>query len=225
MALIAKTAPSFESIDDEIASPAATSSTAVAVAAPATGIQASFAAATDTIGNLKNAMRVTYDMLIPLVATNGNLVKRADKKAVGDEVIFDLLSWQDSWTITPGSDQAPKDMVKYSDDGVLCSDGTPVAEHLQQLRNLGYSKAKANQRLVVVGSVVSCSKTKDLDDELVQIDLAPQSRTAFMNYAISAMNKQRLGKATPEQVTKMKATAELATMGSNTFTRVAFSAA
>ena len=221
----ATTPATFEDQDDAVvAAPAAT--TAVAVVKPQVpSAAAQFSSATDVISSLKNAMPVTFDMLVPLVATNGNICKRSDKKPVGDQVSFELMSWQDSFTVSTGDDKAPKDLIRYSDDGVVCSDGTLVSEHLAYLRSLGFAKAALKQRAVVVGSIISCSRTQELDDELVQFDLSPQSRASFLNYALGCVNKIRLGKLTPEQVTKIKATAELSTMNGNTFTKLMFSAA
>ena len=222
----------FES-EDEGAAAVATSvgvthpaSTAVAVkpAAPPT-VATQFASTVDVVSSRKNAMPVTFDMLVPLIANNGNICRRADKKALGDEIVFELMSWQDSFVVTPGDDKAPKETLRYSDDGLVCSDGTSVQEHLADLRSMGYTRATLKQRLVVVGSVISCSKSKELDDELVQLDLSPQSRASFLNYALGCVNKIRLGKLTEDQVLKIKATAEVVTMGGNPFTKLAFSAA
>ena len=221
----ATTPATFEDQDDAVvAAPAAT--TAVAVAKPQVpSVTTQFSSATDVISSLKNAMPVTFDMLVQLVATNGNICKRSDKKPVGDQVSFELMSWQDSFTISTGDDQSPKDLIRYSDDGIVCSDGTLVADHLAYLRGLGFAKAALKQRAVVVGSVISCSRTTELDDELVQFDLSPQSRASFLNYALGCVNKIRLGKLTSEQVTKIKATAEVVSMGGNPFTKLMFSAA
>lgn len=219
---------------DAAEAPAASTSTAVAAVAPATSravapqskTAQAFNKVPDTIGALKNAMPVTFDMLTPLVATNGNICKRADKRPLGSEVVFELLSWQDSFVVSTGDDKSPKELIKYSDDGIVCADGTPVQEHLQHLRELGYTKASLKQRAVVVGSMISCQKAGELEeDELVQFDLSPQTRASFMNYALACINKQRLGKLTAEQVTRVKAVASLATMNGNTFTKLTFSAA
>jgi hypothetical protein len=210
-------------------------STAVAVAVATTAKTAvavqsstakSFNQVADTIGDLKNAMPVTFDMLTPLIATNGNICKRADKRPIGAEVTFELLSWQDSFVVSTGDDKSPKDLLRYSDDGVVCSDGSLVQEHLRHLRDLGYAKAAVKQRAVVVGSLISCQKPGEIEeDELVQFDLSPQTRASFMNYAMSCINKQRLGKLTADQVTKVKATANVVTMNGNPFTKLTFSAA
>lgn len=220
----ATTSATFEDQDDAVvAAPAAT--TAVAVTKPQVpSAAAQFSSATDVISSLKNAMPVTFNMLIPLIATNGNVCKRSDKKPVGDEVVFELMSWQDSYVVAPNDARGPKDCVRYSDDGIVCSDGTLVADHLAYLRSLGFAKASCKQRAVVVGSIISCSRTKELDDELVQFDLSPQSRAEFLNYALGCINKLRLGKLTPEQVTKIKATAEVVSMDGNPFTKLMFSA-
>ena len=223
----ATTSATFEDQDDAVvAAPAATTTAAVAVAKPQVpSVAAQFSSATDVISSLKNAMPVTFDMLIPLIATNGNVCKRSDKKPVGDQVIFELMSWQDSYVVSPNDDRGPKDCVRYSDDGIVCSDGTLVADHLVYLRSLGFAKASCKQRAVVVGSIISCSRTSELDDELVQFDLSPQSRASFLNYALGCVNKLRLGKLTSEQVTKIRATAEVVSMGGNPFTKLMFSAA
>ena len=222
----ATTPATFEDQDDAVVAAPAAATTAVAVAKPQVpSAAAQFSSATDVISSLKNAMPVTFDMLIPLIATNGNVCKRSDKKPVGDQVVFELMSWQDSYVVSPNDDRGPKDCVRYSDDGIVCSDGTLVADHLAYLRSLGFAKASCKQRAVVVGSIISCSRTSELDDELVQFDLSPQSRASFLNYALGCVNKLRLGKLTPEQVTKIKATAEVVSMGGNPFTKLMFSAA
>ena len=216
---------------DAVAQVAPAAATQVAVVAPKQVVAVastakSFNQVPDTIGALKNAMPVTFDMLVSLVATNGNICKREDKRSIGTEVIFELLSWQDSFVVSTGDDRSPKDLIKYSDDGVTCSDGTVVQEHLHHLRELGYNGAALKKRAVVVGSILSCQKPGEIEeDELVQFDLSPQTRAAFMNYALSCINKQRLGKLTAEQVTKVKAAASLVTMNGNTFTKLTFSAA
>ena len=218
----ATTPATFEDQDDAVVA----ATTAVAVVKPQVpSVAAQFSSATDVISSLKNAMPVTFDMLIPLIATNGNVCKRSDKKPVGDQVVFELMSWQDSYVVSPNDDRGPKDCVRYSDDGIVCSDGTLVADHLAYLRSLGFAKASCKQRAVVVGSIISCSRTPELDDELVQFDLSPQSRASFLNYALGCVNKLRLGKLTSEQVTKIKATAEVVSMGGNPFTKLMFSAA
>ena len=227
---VTNTAASFEDMDDTavVENPSAQAAmdapvTAVAVAKPAA--LAAFSPAANTIGALKDAFKVSYDTLTNLIASNGNICYRENKKPVGDSVTFELMSWQDSWVVTHSDDKAPKELIRYSDDGITCSDGTSVQEHLEELRSMGYARSKVNQRAVVVGSVISATRAPELTDELVQFDLAPQSRSAFQRYMATAMNKQRLGKATPEQVTKVRATAVIAVANGKDFTKLEFAVA
>jgi hypothetical protein len=224
---LSKINPQFESQDEtssaapEVATP--TPTTAVATTKPqAVVAKPSFSSITNPITGLKDAVKVAYDSLTCLVASNGNFLERESKKSVGDEIVFELLSWQDSYVVQAGDDKAPKDTVKYSDDGVVCSDGTLVKEHLEALRESGFEKAGVKERAVVVGSVVSCAKGPQLVDDLVQFDLSPKSKGKFSRYQLMALNALRLGKATAESVTKVRARTELATAGNNTYTVVVF---
>lgn len=232
MALV-KATPAFETETEtaataSIATPTATAAvvspaaktTAVAVAP--TRAVASFSKINNPIAGVKDAVKVSYDSLTSLVASNGNFLERENKKSVGDEIVFELLSWQDSYVVQAGDDKAPSKTVKYSDDGVVCSDGTLVKDHLEELRSMGYEKASMKERAVVVGSVISCAKGPQLVDDLVQFDLSPKSKGKFSRYQLMAMNALRLGKATEEQVMKVRAHTELATAGNNTYTVVTF---
>jgi hypothetical protein len=228
------TAPAFEADDDvmDVVSnsdtpaqvPAVQQSTSTALAAPAQ-TASKFANVENTVAALKNAVRVDYDTLPSIIVSNGNFFERASKKNLGDNLTFELLSWQDSYVVQPGDDKAPKETVRYSNDGVVCSDGTLVSEHLQSLREAGYERASVKERAVVVGSLISASKDQSLIDELVQFDLSPKSRAKFQNYQLKAMNAQRLGKATAEQVTKVRATTAQASSGNNIYTLAEFAIA
>lgn len=224
---LTKIAPTFETENEtlatESAAPAvATPKPAALVVPPKTQVATGFSGMTNPITALKDAVKVSYDSLTSIVASNGNFLERETKKSVGDEITFELLSWQDSFVVQSGDDKADKSTVKYSDDGIVCSDGTLVKDHLDALRQMGYEKASIKERAVVVGSVISCAKGPQLVDDLVQFDLSPKSKGKFSRYQLLALNALRLGKATPEQVTKVKAHTELATAGSNTYTVVVF---
>lgn len=174
---------------------------------------------------LKNAMRVEYNTLESVIANQGNFMSRETKKSMGDEVTFELLSFQDSYVVSPGDDKAPAECVKYSDDGLTCSDGTAVAEHLHWLKTNGYPKASVKPRVVLVGAIEKTAKPSDLLGTLVQFDLSPVSRTHWMRYMANSAFLVRGGRYTAEQLTHVKATAETAVNGTNTFTLSRFSVA
>ena len=185
------------------------SATAVTMVAPNTG---------DVIGQFKGAMPVDYNTLAQVKCTNGNFVEREANKVMGDTIVFELLSWQDSYVVSANDDKAPKETLKFSNDNVTCTDGTPVATHLNDLKNEGWSKASVKHRLTVVGAVQSASKTSDFNGVLVQFDLSPESRVLFQRYQATTAYGVRTGRVDPNKATTIKASARLVTKGSNTYT-------
>lgn len=177
------------------------------------------------LDKFKDAMRVEYNTLNQVIASNGNFLDRESKKVLGDVVVFTLLSFQDSWVVDPGDDDAPDDMVRYSEDGVTCSDGTEVEAHLAFLKANNFPKARLKQRVVVAAAIESAGKTEEFNGTLMQFDLSPKSRTQWMRYTANAAYGLHIGKYTPEQVSRIKATAVLSTKGTDTFTEAHFDVA
>lgn len=172
----------------------------------------------------KDALHVDYNTLAQVIANQGNFIDRETKVVLGDTVFFELLSYQDSYVISPGSDDAPDDLVRYSDDGVTCSDGTDVQAHLAELKK-DWPKAAVKQRVVVVGAIESASKSDKLNGSLVQFDLSPASRTMWQRYLANAAYGLKLGKFTADSVKRIKATTEIKTKGNDSFTQASFDVA
>lgn len=224
------TSAAFET-DDETLQPATTpvSQAAAAVPQTAAAVQTAkplaIAALHNPLDVLKNALRVEYNTLESVIANQGNFMSRETKKSLGDEIVFELLSFQDSYVVSPGDDKAPADVLRYSDDGLTCSDGTSVAEHLHWLKTNNYPKAALKQRTVVVGAIEKTSKASDFVGTLVQLDLSPASRVHWNRYMANAAFMVRSGRYTAAQLVKVKANAETAVNGTNTFTLAKFSVA
>lgn len=175
---------------------------------------------------LKNALTVDFNTLDALILSNGNLLTREGKKSVGDSIQLELMSYQDSYVVAPNDDKAPVSAVRFSNDGVTCTDGvTSVKEHLQWLHTNGYPKASLKSRVIIVGAVEKCAKNADLIGTLVQIDLSPASRAQWLRYEANALYKFQKGLATKEGLRHIKVQAEIATAGSNTYTLANFSMA
>lgn len=175
---------------------------------------------------LKNALTVDFNTLDALILSNGNLLMREGKKSVGDSIQLELMSYQDSYVVAPNDDKAPVSAVRFSNDGVTCTDGvTSVKEHLQWLHTNGYPKASLKSRVIIVGAVEKCAKNADLIGTLVQIDLSPASRAQWLRYEANALYKFQKGLATKEGLRHIKVQAEIATAGSNTYTLANFSMA
>jgi hypothetical protein len=173
----------------------------------------------------KDALSVDYNTLDQIIATNGNFVDRETKTVLGDTVVFTLLSFQDSYVVSPNSDEAPDELVKYSSDGVVCSDGTDVKSHLEFLKSSGFPKASLKQRVVVVAAIESAVKTDKFNSTLMQFDLSPASRTQWQRFTANVAYGLSVGKFKPEQISRVKAETVLQQKGTDTFTLVKFSTA
>lgn len=222
--------PAFETDAGDVAmaadNPETGANTATVPAVKASGTVAAFNPGDNPISLLKNALTVDYNTLAQIKATQGNLMERETNANMGDWLIADIMSWQDSFVVSPGDDKAPKELVKYSNDGTTCNDGTSVADALADLRSAGWLKAKLNQRAVVVLAVYSTAKDSDkFAGTLMQLDLAPTSRTQWQRYCANTAFGLKLGKLKPEQVTKVKLTTRIAMNGTNAYTVVDFSVA
>lgn len=172
--------------------------------------------------SFKDAMVVDYNTLNQIIATNGNFVDRETKTVLGDKIAFELLSYQDSYVVSPNDDDAPEDMVRYSNDGKVCSDGTDVEEHLKFLKDAGFPKSSLKQRVVVVAAVQSATKTDKFNGQLVQFDLSPASRVQWNRHTANVAYALSIGKLKPEQLSFVTAETTLQQKGTNTFTQVQF---
>lgn len=219
--VVTSTKTSAESATAMVAAP----TSAPAVAATQSPAAVALAQARAAFDQFRNALPVEYNTLDQIIASNGNFVERETKTVLGDTVHFDLLSFQDSFIVSPEDDNAPGEIVRYSNDGVVCSDGSDVKEHLDWLHQNGYPKARLKQRVVVVGAVTSAAKTDKFNGQLVQFDLSPASRTLWQRFAISAAYGLTTGRVTAAQVSKVKAEALLKSRGNDAYTVASFSTA
>jgi len=229
-----KTNATFEAdedavIDTQVSTTAQTSAPSAPPAQVPTvqsgGVLTSATGMMNVFAELKNALHVDYNTLEAVIPNQGSFLCRESKKVLGDTIVFEVLSHQDSYVVSPEDDGAPNEVVRYSDDGLTCSDGTPVPEHLVWLRANGYPKAKLKQRVVVVAALVTTAKSKDMEGTLVQLDLSPANRIQWNRYVFNAAFGVKIGKFTAEQAKRVKAECEIATSGTNTFTLSRFSVA
>jgi len=219
-----------DTMDTVAAQPAATAqpATTTAVAERKTTAVSPIQTLVNPLEQYKDVLRVDYNTLEQCIVNQGNFVLREDNKVLGDVVTFEVQSWQDAWVVSPEDDDAPNDVVRYSNDGVMCSDNSvTVAEHLNWLRTNGYPKARLKQRVVVVAALLEVSKAtaKDKEGCLVQFDLSPANRTQWLRYAANTAFQIKMGKFTQEQVMRVTATAEIANSNGNNYTLSKFAVA
>lgn len=186
----------------------APATTAVAVAAPpAMPMIIKPAAAAVAIAEgmavteaLKDAMRVDWDTFPMMKTGQGRITSMVGGAKIdfGKWVNFDLLSYQDNWLVSPGSDlDEAKKLAKYSDDGkFLKDDGRSVQEYIEELKKLSYTDARLSQRLIALISLSDCEGDAAISEgQLFQIDMAPTTRSAFEQYRKQSafdMSKGRL---------------------------------
>lgn len=174
---------------------------------------------------LKDVLAVDYNTLIQLFPNNGNIMDREKGTMLGDEIVFLLESWQDAFVVSPEDDNAPDEVVRYSDDGIICSDGTPVAEHLDWLQANGFPKARLKNRNVIVGLVQECAKQPQYVGELVQLDLPPSSKVMWDRYGIGALYAVNTNRFDKEQARKIRCTVSVTRKKDNLYTLASFEAA
>ena len=162
------------------------------------------------VKELKDKFTVQYDSLAQLQASQGQFMDRESGLSLGAELLFELLSFQEQFVVTPNDNRATKEVVRYSSDGITCSDGTDVKQHLADLRELGWANARVNARYIIVGSLLAAEKTDSMDGTLVQIDLSPKSRSQFDRYLIQSAYDLAKGLITEAQSTVLDLTAQVA---------------
>lgn len=204
---------------------AAAQTTAVAAKATGGAVVTSIAKANPYTA-LKNAIRVDYNTLPALMATNGNIQHKKTKKLMGDTIGLELISIQDHWVMSPGGDSNDDESLqylKYSDDGVLTRDGESMAEAVKAAKDAGYDKAAIKKRLILVGAIFDGGKLPDLVGEVVQIDCAPNTANNFNQHQISTAYKVGKGLATAERALMLKLTAEVKDERKLQWTELSFS--
>lgn len=170
--------------------------------------------------NFQDAFKVDWNTLNRIQATNGNFVDVEEgKRVIAPEIVLEVMSYQDNWQYSPGTDDDTDiQYVRYSDDGVTCTDGTNMNEHMEAMRVAGYTEGKLAQRVVIAGTIVGGTH----DGKLVQLNLAPTSKAMFDRFRMQVSIDIAKGKRAPEDVQTLKLRAVPESKGKNTWTKVVF---
>lgn len=196
----ANTNAAFESEDETAATaaPAATEAPAAAAAPAATtavATQTTRAVSTakavvtqNVLSDKKDAFYVEFDSMPRLAAEQGSFTLKDSSEAdLGAEIKMELMSYQESWVASPNDKKADVELVKYSDDGIDSKDGVNLQQHIADLKEQGYDKAKIAHRCIIVGELLSAGPAgADLVGKLVQVDLPETGRRSFNAYTLQA---------------------------------------
>ena len=184
-----------------------------------TGVAAAMRAS--ALHSAKDAFRVNWDSLTAITAVQGSFINKADGSDLGAEVVINVVSWQHQWQAGPNDNKADIETLQYSDtdDGKVSNDGVDMAQHVNDLKAQGYSKAKLTHRLILVGEVIGGK----LANKPIQINLPDTGRRAFEQHMTQVAFQQARGRLTAEQANTvvLKAVKEKAKSGEQ-YTKVAF---
>lgn len=158
---------------------------------------------------------------------------RDDKGVIGDPegneagswLELMLISWNDSWTITPGDDSdKSKEHLRYSQDGVTIHseddwNGRLCTEYVTHLNELGYEKAAIKKYTQLYGLMVDAEQPDCPGlQNMIQLALAPTSGALWNAYLVSRSVRARMGKVQETSGNPVvRFTSKRAKSGTNTF--------
>lgn len=189
-----------------------TKTTAVAVAKTSALVKttAKAVALVNVVSDVKDAFHVDFDSLPRIIAEQGSMVMKEGAIELGTFIKLKMLSFQDSYVCSPNDNKAPKELVKFSEDGKVDREGNCLFAHVRELKEQGWVKAKISHRLVVVGELLATGNGAGPIEDLVQIDLSETGRKSFNTYTLQASYKVAKGKFSAEDSTILRMTAEKA---------------
>ena len=171
----------------------------------------------------KDAFKVDWNTLHRIQAVQGSFVDvENNKKEIGKSITLELLSFQDNYQISPGTDvESDAQYVRYSDDGITTTMGENCAEYIAAMKEAGYEAVKMAKRCTLAG-IVHVADDPEMVNQMVQIDLPPTSKNMFDRFQMQASLDVARGIRQEDQLNPMKMTARVQSKGKNSWTVVEF---
>lgn len=184
-------------------------------------------AACDVIAALKDRLPPPeYGEGVTLNVSN-SLFLDGDKGKVGSSILFQLLSWNERFVISPGSnDPASREYTRYSYDGDVTTRGEPVDRYLADLRSLGYDKAAKKTYVDFFGFLLESNMNTPHIGSSLAISLSPDSVKSLNGFRRDLVVRLAMGRLPMPDVSQglvLQLDTEVKSVGSNTWTRVTFS--
>lgn len=135
----------------------------------------------------KNAMTVKFNTFPQVQTKQGSFIAADGNKKLGDELVVQLVSFQDQWQVAPGDieNAESKKFLRYADNPTTAENGDNLAEVVALAKEAGFHKAKIQQRMILVVRVVESPKDASLVKKIVQFDLAPSSVAGFQRHQMN----------------------------------------
>lgn len=177
------------------------------------------------LASLMNSLPPLKFGTLPRIRASQGALLGEDNADLGTHLVITIVSYNESYAISPNDDKAPKNLCKFSSDGKNLNDmsGT-VSSWVEHLNNLGYAKAAAKRYLEVIGILEDSDKDSEDIGQMVLLSLSPQSVAQFERYMLNATIAVRGG--APEAVYhKIRVSAKRKSFGTNNFTMMNFTKA
>ena len=134
---------------------------------------------------------------------------KGDEGSLGQWCEATIVSYNDQFAVAPNEDGAPKELCKFSGDGVNLSDGSgTVADHLAMLKEEGYGKAACKRYNDLIVILDDAEKEHDEIGNMVTFSLSPMSVKAFERYQLQTTVKIGMRTMTEEAAQKIRITAK-----------------
>lgn len=152
---------------------------------------------------VKNGIEVTYKTFPRLRVDSGHIAT-AEGKDAGEYVEIQVISYGPTWNVSPGGDdETTKKLVRFSDDGKTIKaagdddewGGKTVDEYKAHLLSLGYEGVSLKEYTVVYGIALDAQEADFAHmNEVVALQLAPQSKDKFNSYIMNRGIAGRMGR-------------------------------
>lgn len=134
----------------------------------------------------------------PRVKIEAGIICSDGDLEAGSFLDLEVMSFSDSYIITPSDDAAPTSLARYSTDGKVIEskdewNGRPCTDYVVYLKQEGYEKAEIREYMNLYGAVVNSDKPF-YADEIVCVQCSPQARARWTRHMMNHARRVALGK-------------------------------
>ena len=159
----------------------------VATQKPNAGALASPIAQKDPFKVAENALTVKFNTFPQIQAKQGQFFAADGNKKLGETLVVQLVSFQKQWQVAPGDIDSPqsKQFLRYGDNPTFAENGDNMDDVVKLAHAAGFTKAKKQERLLMVVRLIDAGKEQSLNKKIVQLDLAPSSVAGFTRHRLN----------------------------------------
>jgi hypothetical protein len=152
---------------------------------------------------------------------------KGEEGSLGKTCQVTIVSYNNTFAVAPNQDGAPKDMCKFSTDGVNLNDGSGlVADHVAFLKEEGYEKAASKRYVELIAILDDAENDHEEIGNMVTFSLSPMSVKAFERYRLQSTVKLGMNpNLSEESLARVTITAKPKSFGNKDFTMLDFKAA